>query len=61
MCPSLRSTTGGDRTGFREGKLESEIRDDWSELLDTWKRAPETVQMPEGETIQDVWARSVRS
>ena len=47
--------------GVWEGKLESEIREDWSELLDTWKRAPETVQMPEGETIQDVWARSVRS
>jgi probable phosphoglycerate mutase len=47
--------------GLWEGKLESEIREDWSELLDTWKRAPETVQMPEGETIQDVWARSVRS
>ena len=47
--------------GLWEGKLESEIREDWSGLLDTWKRAPETVQMPEGETIQDVWARSVRS
>ena len=47
--------------GVWEGKLESEIREDWSELLDTWKRAPETVQMPEGETIQDVWARSVAS
>ena len=47
--------------GVWEGKLESEIREDWSELLDTWKRAPETVQMPEGETIQEVWARSVRS
>ena len=40
--------------GAWEGKLESEIRADWSELLDTWKTAPETVQMPEGETIQDV-------
>ena len=47
--------------GLWEGKLESEIRDGWSDLLDTWKRAPETVQMPEGETIQDVWARSVTS
>ena len=47
--------------GLWEGKLESEIRDDWSELLDTWKQTPETVQMPEGETIQDVWARSVSS
>jgi probable phosphoglycerate mutase len=47
--------------GLWEGKLESEIRDGWSELLDTWKQHPETVQMPEGETIQDVWARSVKS
>jgi probable phosphoglycerate mutase len=47
--------------GLWEGKLESEIRDGWSELLDTWKQRPETVQMPEGETIQDVWARSVKS
>ena len=47
--------------GLWEGKLESEIRDGWSELLETWKQRPETVQMPEGETIQDVWARSVKS
>jgi probable phosphoglycerate mutase len=47
--------------GLWEGKLESEIRDGWSELLETWKHSPETVQMPEGETIQDVWARSVKS
>ena len=47
--------------GLWEGKLESEINAGWSDLLARWKRAPETVQMPEGETIQDVWARSVRS
>ena len=47
--------------GIWEGKLESEIRADWAELLDTWKTSPETVQMPEGETIQDVWTRSVKS
>ncbi|MAV10484.1 MAG: histidine phosphatase family protein [Synechococcus sp. MED850] len=47
--------------GLWEGKLESEIREGWSTLLDSWKSTPETVQMPEGETIQDVWARSVRS
>ena len=52
---------GGNRTRAVGRQAESEIRDDWSELLDTWKRAPETVQMPEGETIQDVWACSVRS
>ncbi|WP_413442432.1 histidine phosphatase family protein [Synechococcus sp. MIT S1220] len=47
--------------GLWEGKLESEINAGWSDLLARWKRAPETVQMPEGETIQDVWARSVRT
>ena len=47
--------------GLWEGKLESEINAGWSDLLASWKRAPETVQMPEGETIQDVWARSVRT
>ena len=47
--------------GLWEGKLESEIRAEWAELLDEWKRTPETVQMPEGETIQDVWERSVHS
>lgn len=47
--------------GVWEGKLESEIRADWAKLLDTWKTSPETVQMPEGETIQDVWTRSVNS
>lgn len=45
--------------GLWEGKLESEIREGWEELLQAWKDAPETVQMPEGETIQDVWERSV--
>ncbi|HJN35679.1 MAG TPA: histidine phosphatase family protein, partial [Prochlorococcaceae cyanobacterium Fu_MAG_50] len=47
--------------GLWEGKLESEIQSGWPELLESWKLAPETVQMPEGETIQDVWDRSVNS
>ena len=47
--------------GLWEGKLESEIRADWAELLERWKQEPETVKMPDGETIQDVWARSVKS
>ena len=47
--------------GLWEGKLESEISADWGDLLEEWKRSPETVQMPEGETIQDVWNRSVDS
>ena len=47
--------------GLWEGKLEAEINAGWADLLAAWKSAPETVQMPEGETIQDVWARSVQS
>ena len=46
--------------GQWEGCLESEIEDGWADLLAAWKQAPETVQMPEGETIHDVWDRSLR-
>jgi len=45
--------------GLWEGRLEPEIAEGWPELLADWKRAPETVQMPEGETIHDVWERSL--
>lgn len=45
--------------GLWEGRLESEIAEGWPQLLADWKRAPETVQMPEGETIHDVWNRSL--
>lgn len=45
--------------GLWEGRLEAEIAEGWPELLAAWKRAPETVQMPDGETIHAVWSRSV--
>ena len=45
--------------GLWEGRLEGEIAEGWPQLLADWKRAPETVQMPEGETIHDVWNRSL--
>jgi probable phosphoglycerate mutase len=45
--------------GLWEGCLESEIAAGWPALLDDWKRTPQTVQMPEGETIQEVWDRSM--
>jgi probable phosphoglycerate mutase len=59
----LTSTTGLVEIGHGlwEGRLESEIGEGWPELLADWKRAPETVQMPEGETIHDVWQRSLRT
>jgi len=56
------TTTRGLREighGLWEGRLESEIAAGWPDLLAAWKRAPETVQMPEGETIGKVWDRSL--
>jgi broad specificity phosphatase PhoE len=47
--------------GLWEGRLEREIAEDWPELLADWKVAPHTVQMPEGENVQDVWERSLAS
>ena len=59
----LTSTTGLVEIGHGlwEGRLEREIGEGWPQLLADWKRAPETVQMPEGETIHDVWQRSLRT
>ena len=45
--------------GLWEGCLEREIAATWPELLAAWKREPHTVTMPEGETLQQVWARSL--
>lgn len=44
--------------GLWEGKLEHEIQADYGELLAQWKTTPETVQMPEGENLQQVWDRA---
>ncbi|BBA79276.1 phosphoglycerate mutase [cyanobacterium endosymbiont of Rhopalodia gibberula] len=45
--------------GLWEGKLESEIEVDFPGLLAQWKNSPETVQMPEGENLQQVWDRAI--
>ena len=45
--------------GLWEGKLEDEINKDWPELLNNWHTKPETVIMPEGESIQQVSERSI--
>lgn len=47
--------------GLWEGKLESEIEADFPGMLAQWKEAPETVQMPEGENLQQVWDRAVKA
>tara|TARA_Y100001968_G_scaffold310906_1_gene332302 strand:- start:5746 stop:7077 length:1332 start_codon:yes stop_codon:yes gene_type:complete len=45
--------------GEWEGKLETEIKLDWPQLLTNWKKSPETVEMPSGESINQVWERSI--
>lgn len=45
--------------GLWEGKLESEIKQEYADLLHQWQIAPETVQMPEGENLQQVWDRAI--
>jgi phosphoserine phosphatase len=44
--------------GLWEGKLEPEIDAEYGAELKQWQRSPETVQMPEGENLQQVWERS---
>lgn len=45
--------------GLWEGKLEEEIRQIYPNELVQWQLAPETVQMPEGENLQQVWKRAI--
>lgn len=45
--------------GLWEGKLEGEIRQLYPNELQQWQQAPETVQMPEGENLQQVWERAI--
>lgn len=47
--------------GLWEGKLEKEIEAEYPGLLNQWKEKPETVQMPEGENLGDVWQRAINS
>ncbi|HBB36292.1 MAG TPA: histidine phosphatase family protein [Cyanobacteria bacterium UBA8803] len=44
--------------GLWEGKFESEIKQIYPDLLERWQTAPATVQMPEGENLQQVWDRA---
>jgi phosphoserine phosphatase len=45
--------------GLWEGKLEKEIEQEFPGELQRWRTAPGTVQMPEGENLQQVWERGV--
>jgi probable phosphoglycerate mutase len=43
--------------GKWEGKLEEEIEAEFAGELQRWQSIPESVQMPEGENLDDVWSR----
>jgi phosphoserine phosphatase len=45
--------------GLWEGRLESEIEQEFPGKLAQWQNHPETVQMPEGENLQQVWERAI--
>ena len=45
--------------GLWEGKLEEEIKLKWSEMLEDWHTKPQSVIMPEGETIKQVSDRAL--
>ncbi|MBD2187259.1 histidine phosphatase family protein [Pseudanabaena mucicola] len=43
--------------GLWEGKFEHEIEAEFAGQLALWQSHPQTVQMPEGENLQEVWDR----
>ena len=45
--------------GEWQGLTPNEVGSRWSELLDTWHRAPDWAAIPGGETLQDVLTRTV--
>lgn len=45
--------------GLWEGKFEQEIEAEFPGDLERWQSSPEAVQMPEGENLQQVWARAI--
>ncbi len=45
--------------GLWEGKFEAEIKAEYPGELERWQTHPESVQMPEGENLQDVWHRAI--
>ncbi len=44
--------------GLWEGKFEAQIKAEYPGELERWQSHPESVQMPEGENLQDVWTRA---
>jgi phosphoserine phosphatase len=45
--------------GEWEGLYETEIESNYPGMLEQWQSHPETVQMPGGENLEEVWQRSI--
>ena len=45
--------------GLWEGKLKAEVEAEFPGMMEEWLQRPETVQMPEGENLQQVWDRAI--
>ena len=45
--------------GEWEGRFEKDIEASYPGMLHQWQTAPETVQMPAGENLQQVWHRAI--
>lgn len=55
LVTALREISHGEW----EGKYEAEIEAGYPGMLQQWQAAPETVQMPAGENLQQVWERAI--
>ncbi|MEN9207951.1 MAG: histidine phosphatase family protein [Gloeomargarita sp. GMQP_bins_120] len=47
--------------GLWEGKFHHQVEAEFPGMLAAWHTRPETVQMPEGENLQQVWERAARA
>ncbi|MEB3219852.1 MAG: histidine phosphatase family protein [Nostocales cyanobacterium 94392] len=45
--------------GLWQGKLEAEIQQEFPGELQRWKETPENFKMPNGESLQQVWQRTI--
>ena len=45
--------------GIWEGKFKKEVEAEFPGMMKQWQERPETMQMPEGENLQQVWERAI--
>jgi len=47
--------------GLWQGLTPAEVQRQWPELIEAWYKAPQTVQIPQGETLEHLRARGLAS